>query len=80
MEKCKVKGCNNGAAYEVILYDFYASGEVFFEQDDTCLFICTEHAIQNEREADGTREPKGSMTYPYTNRNCAQGFTIYKPI
>jgi len=72
------------AAYEVILYDFYANNPnnkaVFFEQDYTCKFICNEHAIENEAEAKGERLPRATLSYPYTNLNKAQGFTIYKPL
>ena len=35
-QQCRVPGCANEAAHEVILYDFYRhDGGVFFEQDRT---------------------------------------------
>jgi hypothetical protein len=45
---------------EVILYDVYShNGEVFFERDTTCPFICAEHRIRNEEQCRGTRKPRG---------------------
>jgi hypothetical protein len=106
--RCGVEGCANLPAYEVILYDIYLdSGEVFFEQDLTCPYLCSRHMIENERQAysleeihppapgavrkigeimQNTREcppnrrPRGFVHYPHTNKNCAQGFTINRPI
>jgi len=77
-----VPGCNRPAELEVILYDFYLNdgGEVFSEQDSTCPYICAEHAVKNEKQAEGVREPRGSVIYPYTNQNEVNGFTIYRPV
>jgi len=36
--------------------------------------------IKNTREGPPNRRPCGSVHYPYTNNNSAQGFTIYRPI
>lgn len=78
---CSVKGCQRKADYKVILYDVYFDiEEVFFEQDTTCPFICTHHMVQNEKLAEGVREPRGAIDYPYTNQEYAYGFTIYQPI
>ena len=78
---CAAPGCSRAAEYEVILYDFYpADGAVFFERDLTCAFICRLHAIENEARAQGVRQPRGVVEYPYTNRNHAQGLTIYRPV
>lgn len=78
---CRVEACRNPADYEVILYDFYTEvGDVFFERDFTCPYICCEHAVENEERAVGVREPRGSVSYPCTNRERAQGFTIYRPL
>jgi len=80
-EKCSVDGCDKPAAYRVILYDFYPhNGDSFWEQDFTCPFICTAHAIENEKTADGERKPRGFVRYRYTNQQAAQGFSIYEPI
>jgi len=80
-EKCSVEECQNPAAYQVILYDVYVPlGDVFFEEDFTCPRICRDHMIENESKAKGVREPRGDVEYPYTNRNQAQGFTIYRPL
>ena len=80
MPHCNVPNCNSEADYEVVLYDVYHDGEVFFERDTTCSFICARHAAENEREAKGERRPRGIVDYPYTNQHGAQGFTIYKPL
>jgi hypothetical protein len=87
--RCGVEGCENLAACEVILYDIYFdSGEVFFERDITCPYVCQKHMIGNERQAYSyeetrcppRRQPRGTVHYPFTNKNHAQGFTIYRPI
>lgn len=81
MASCSVKGCNEQAAYRVVLYDFYPhNGELFFEQDITCPFICVAHAIENEQSAEGERKPRGIVRYRHTNQHVAQGFTLYQPL
>ena len=80
MLKCDVEGCENVAVAEVILYDVYQNGKVFFEQDFGCEFICAAHIVENESKAKGVRQPQGSVEYPFTNQNHAQGFTIYRPL
>lgn len=81
MNKCSVKNCRREAEYRVILYDVYLlEEETFFEQDFTCPFICGHHMAENEQRAKGERKPRGFVSYPYTNKNKAQGFTIYQPI
>lgn len=80
-QKCSVPGCSSAAEYRVMLYDFYPRiADVFIQQDHTCPFICREHADKNERDAHGERRPRGSVGYPYTNQEGAQGFTIYLPL
>ena len=50
--RCGVEGCGNLPVYEVILYDIYLDiGEVFFEQDITCPYLCPKHMIENEEQA-----------------------------
>jgi hypothetical protein len=83
MEQCRAPGCTNNADVEVILYDLYLYGEtgdVFFERDYTCPFLCSLHMTENEEQARGERKPRATVRYPYTNRNGAQGFTIYRPL
>ena len=47
--KCAVKGCNQDAYVEVILYDVYPERKtVFFERDFTCPYLCANHMAQNE--------------------------------
>ena len=36
--------------------------------------------MENSREGPPNRRPRGSVHYPHTNKNRAQGFTIYRPI
>jgi hypothetical protein len=81
MPGCSLPDCGHAADFEVILYDFSAAGGiVFFGQDDTCQYICHEHARENESRAEGERRPRGIVRYPYTNLQGAQGFTIYRPL
>ena len=79
-KSCSVSGCRDKAAVEVILYDLYRDGEVFFEQDNTCPHLCRTHMLENEQGAVGERKPRAIIDYPHSNRNGAQGFTIYKPL
>jgi hypothetical protein len=79
--RCAVEGCPNLASYEVALYDFdLEEGAVVFGPDVTCPTICAEHAIDNERGAEGERRPGAVVRYPYTNRGARSGFTIYLPL
>jgi hypothetical protein len=79
--KCAVEGCKNPARVEVILYDVYpVEGHVLFEQDYTCPYLCAEHMVENEKKAKGVRKPRGSVSCPYSNKDGAQGFTIYRPL
>ena len=84
--KCSVSGCAETALFEVLLYDVYLDQDhlgdemVFLEQDDTCPYLCPMHMNENEQQAQGVREPRGFVTYPYTNKDGAQGFTIYRPL
>ncbi|WP_256815811.1 restriction endonuclease [Cytobacillus sp. Bac17] len=79
--KCSVPGCTNNAEYEVYLYDYYDSiDEEFFEQDYTCPFICNKHMNVNEANARGEKRPRGSVHYPFTNKNLARGYTRYHPV
>jgi hypothetical protein len=77
--RCSVDGCPNLAAYEVFLYDFdVTEGAVLFGQDESCPFICVEHAIANERYAAGRPRVHTVLGYPYTNRSRAPGITVYR--
>jgi hypothetical protein len=79
--RCGVEGCPNLAAYEVVLYDFDpAEGAVVFAVDDDCPALCVEHALENERGAEGERRPGAVVRYPYTNRCEKPGLTIYRPL
>ncbi|MGE7091194.1 restriction endonuclease [Lysinibacillus sp. NPDC048646] len=80
-QKCSVTDCNKKANYEVYLYDYYREfNEEFFEQDYTCPFICEEHMHLNEKNASGNRRPRGYVSYPFTNKHGAQGYTRYQPV
>jgi hypothetical protein len=72
--------CDAPASVEVILYDVYSDGLIFFERDTTCPFLCAAHVTENEKSVDGDRTPRGTVTYKYSNKHEAQGFTIYKPL
>jgi len=48
---CAVNGCANEADVEVILYDVYSDGNIFFEQDFTCPYLCRKHILENETGA-----------------------------
>jgi len=79
--KCSVTGCGKDATVEVLLYDVYTDmRDVFYEQDFTCPYLCGHHMVENEEQAHGVREPRGHVSYPFTNRESAQGFTIYRPL
>jgi hypothetical protein len=78
---CAVQGCKTNAIVEVILYDVYlAEQHVFSERDFTCPFLCATHMVENEQGARGVRKPRGVVEYPFTNKERAQGFTIYRPL
>ncbi|SFS82869.1 restriction endonuclease [Paenibacillus sp. 453mf] len=79
---CYIDGCLQVADYEVYLYDYYAPpiNQEFMELDFTCPYLCEHHMSENERQAIGKRVPRGSVTYPYSNKNRAQGYTKYIPI
>ncbi len=77
---CKVPDCKREAYCEVLLYDVYPYGSVFLERDYSCSYLCTDHMIENEERAEGIREPRGRVFYPFTNRGDAQGFSIYRPL
>jgi hypothetical protein len=77
--RCAVDGCPNLAAYEPMQYDFdLAEGAIVCERDETCPLLCVEHALENERLAEGERRPGSAVRYPYTNRDGRRGFTIYR--
>jgi hypothetical protein len=83
MRQCQVAGCTCDADYEVFRYDYHTRpGQTgpHLTQDQTCLFICRGHAEENEQLAQGERQPRGTMEYPYTNLSHAPGFTIYRPM
>jgi hypothetical protein len=81
MNRCSVKECGAAAAFEVILYDVSPLlGDIFFERDYTCPFLCARHMAENEEGARGERRPHGQVVYPYSNRHHATGFTIYVPL
>lgn len=78
--KCSVEGCESEAEYEVILYDDYKSVGEFYEQDFTCPFLCKKHLDINEKDAEGERKPRGTVSYPFTNKHLAQGYSKYNQL
>lgn len=83
-KRIKCCACNRkSAVYEVLLYDVYPYPQrprVFWAQDFTCPYLCNECMLENEQKAEGVRKPRGVVHYPYTNRDGAQGFSIYRPL
>jgi hypothetical protein len=76
--RCSVEGCPSLAAYRVLLYDFdYVGGAVRFTPDETCPYLCLEHAADNEQHARGERGTHASVAYPHTNRGGERGLSIY---
>jgi hypothetical protein len=76
--RCSVDGCPSLAAYRVMLYDFDpAGGAVRFALDETCPYLCLEHAADNEEHARGERGTHGPVAYPHTNRDGERGLSIY---
>ena len=78
--RCSAPGCDKAASCEVILYDVYLDGAVFFERDMTCPYLCAGHIAKNEVSLHGVRKPRGRTSYLFSNRHGAQGFTINKPL
>lgn len=79
--RCCVFGCPNFAAFEVHLYSFDLDEPSFsFELDDSCPYLCVEHAIENERGASDDRRPWAPVGYPHTNREHAPGVAVYLQI
>ena len=75
------RGVRDPAYVEVILYDVYPTEKtVFFERDHACPYLCAAHMAENETKAKGARKPRGSVAYPFSNQDGAQGFTIYRPL
>ncbi len=88
---CTVDGCASSAIVEVILYDVYRTDQgavydVFYEQDNTCQYLCRAHLSENEHHADtgesdaALRRYRGRVQYPHTNKRQALGFTTYRPL
>ena len=78
MHRCCVDGCPNVASFEVRIYEFDPTeGALSLLEDETCPFICVEHAIDNERGASGSRRPWTPTTYPHTNRAGRHGICVY---
>lgn len=78
---CEAEDCNNHADYAVFLYDMYAhNNEEFLEHDYTCGYLCENHMIENENSCLGERKPRSSLSYKYSNKQGAQGYSKYLPL
>jgi len=76
--RCSVDGCPSLAMYEVRHYDFDpAEGAVRFERDESCPYLCLEHALDNERGARGGRGLHALVAYPHTDREGRRGVSVY---
>jgi hypothetical protein len=83
VRQCQVPGCTRDAVFEVFVYQYAGhpgQSEVRYKQDETCPFICEQHAAENESAALGERHPRGSVDYPFTNREREEGLSIYRPM
>ena len=84
--QCSVGGCGRRAAVVVFLYDVYLYGpndtHVFMAPDFTCPYLCALHLYENETQAEGVRANHGEayISYPFTNRYKANGFSVYGPL
>lgn len=79
--RCVVEGRPSLAAYEVMLYGLeLEEGTVRFTSDETCPYLCVEHAIDNERGAPGDRGVSGCVSYPHTNRDRRPGVSVYRDL
>ncbi|WP_145408419.1 restriction endonuclease [Paenibacillus xylanexedens] len=80
--RCAVEGCTKPPEFKVYLYDYYEQpiNQEFMEHDFTCPYLCENHMNINETQAIGNKKPRGNVTYPFSNKNKAQGFTKYIPI
>ena len=76
MRQCQVPGCTHDANYEVFLSDFPAApgrDGANTRYDRTCLFICEQHAAENEeqaRESSATLKYPDYPEYPFCSRRC----------
>jgi hypothetical protein len=71
-------GCPSLADYRVLFYDFDPDeGAIRFLLDETCAYLCREHAAEYERHARGERGTHVRISYLYTNRDGAPGLSIY---
>lgn len=76
--RCSVEGCPSLAAYRVLHYDFDpVGGAVRFGPDETCPYLCLEHAVDNEAHARGERGTHVRVVYPHTNRDGEHGLSVY---
>jgi hypothetical protein len=79
--KCAVEGCERPAEYIVMLYNYRDElQEEFYEQDQSCPFLCEQHMTENEQQAIGEKISGSSTTYPHTNKFNKRGFTKYIPV
>jgi hypothetical protein len=76
--RCCVEGCPSPAAYEVHRYVFdLDEGAVAQVVEESCPYICVEHALENERRVTTERKPWAIIDYPFTNISRGPGLTIY---
>ena len=75
------KAARTSPPTDVIHYSFdLAEGAVMFAPDESCPYICVEHALANERGARGAKLPDAVADYPYTNRSRLPGISIYRQL
>lgn len=79
---CAVEGCEEPAIVEVFLEDIIGFRETFhfFEQDESCPFLCREHLKQNEEESTGWGR---SRSYPFSKHGFhsgVEGWSVYRTL
>lgn len=79
-EICSVEGCDSLAVVKAFRFDKYEDGRIFKVLDAHCSFLCEEHLKENEKLAKGKREPRSTITYPYTKQYDELGYTKYEDI
>ena len=76
--RCSVDGCPSLADYRVMLYAFEPiGGAIRFELDESCPYLCREHAADNEQQARGERGTYVRVVYPFTNQRGEHGLSLY---
>jgi len=77
MFACSVDECIEDGKYLVMLRDIYPDGEIFYEPDETCSYLCERHMMENQESKQNSGGTRPCFSYKYTNKNLAQGWSEY---